>query len=255
MRTVKFCFFLFCTVFFFLTSCNTDEGYGGSASIEGRVFLVMHDADNFAIDKSGNYSLKTDTVVAREADIYVVFGDDPYYSEREKTGDNGQYLFKYLNPGNYSVYAFSKRPTGEKVAEKKTVSIKKGEKAVVEDIYVHEGKAYGTSAIKGTLKVNYYNRSCFSLGNFPAAGFRVYLKKEGEFTFSDDVRAADDGTFIFQKLLPGKYIVYIPGERMCDRNFEAEIVESDPVEVKETGKVYKVLSKDKKEEMVFIKNL
>jgi hypothetical protein len=239
MQTTLFRFLLFIPVFFFLTSCNSDEGYGGNASIEGRVFQVQHDADNFVIDKSGGYSLKTDTFVAREADIYIVFGDDPYYSEREKTGDDGQYLFKYLKPGNYSVYAFSKRPTGEKVAEKKNISVKKGGKTVVENIYVHEGKAYGTSAIVGKLFVQYYEKGFFR-GTYPAAGYRIYIKKEGEITFSDDVRAADDGTFIFQKLLPGKYIVYIPGEDDV-KNLESEIV-SEKIEVKDTGKVYQLAS-------------
>ena len=242
MQTSIFRFFWFITGFFLLTSCNTDEGYGGSARIEGRVFVVMHDADNFVIDKNGNpAALKADTVVAREADIYIIFGNESYYSERMRTGDEGQYMFKYLNPGNYSVYAYSKRPTGEKIAEKKNVSVKKGETKIVEDIYVHEGKAYGTSAIVGKLKVTYYNRSCVSEGSFPAAGYRVYIKKEGEITYSDDVRAADDGTFIFQKLLPGKYTVYVPSEVLCMRNFEAdEIVYSPIVEVKEPGRVYKL---------------
>jgi len=232
-----------------ISSCNSDEGYGGSARIEGRVFQVMHDVDNFDVDKNGKYSFKTETFVAREADIYLVFGDDPYYSEREKTGDQGQYLFKYLKPGNYSVYAFSKRPTGEKIAEKKDVSVKKGEKTVVEDIYIHEGKAYETSAVVGKLKVKYMNRNCFSEGIFPAAGFRVYLKKEGEITYSDDVRAADDGTFVFQKLQPGKYIVYIPSEVICERNLESEIV-SATIEVTETGRVYMLPS-----DITFIRNL
>ena len=236
MRTTIFCLSLFITVFF--TSCNTDEGYGGNASIEGRVFLVNHEVDNFVIDKSGKYALKADTLVAREADIYLVFGDDPYYSEREKAGDEGQYLFKYLNPGKYSVYAFSEKPSGEKIAERKSVSVKKGEKGIIEDIYIHDGKAYGTSAIIGTLKVTYYDRSCESKGTYPAAGYRVYLKKDGENTYSDDVRAADDGTFIFQRVLPGKYIVYIPSEVMCMRNFESEIRESPTVDVKEPGRVY-----------------
>jgi len=248
MRTTNFCFFLLLTVSYVFTSCNTDEGYGGSARIEGRVFVVMHDADNFVVDKNGKViSLKTDTVAAREADIYLVFGDDSYYSERDKTGDQGQYLFRYLNAGNYSVYAFSKRPSGEKIAERKDISVKKGGKTVVEDIYVHEGKAYGTSAIVGKLFVKYFDKGFFR-GMYPAAGYRLYIKKEGEITFSDDVRAADDGTFIFQKLQPGKYIVYIPAEDDV-KNFE-NIIVSEKMEVKQAGKVYMLAS-----DLVFNRNL
>jgi hypothetical protein len=201
------------------------------------VFQVLHDADNFLIN-NGAYSLKTDTFVAREADIYLVFGDEPYYSERLRTGDEGQYLFKYLNPGNYSVYAFSEKPSGEMIAERKTVSVKKGGKAVVEDIYVHDGKAYGTSAIIGKLFVQYYGRNTPTVETCPAAGYRLYIKKEGEYTYSDDVRASDDGTFIFQRLLPGKYIVYVPSEG-DERNLENDIIERK-MEVKETGKVYTI---------------
>lgn len=263
MQTLKFRFVFVIVALFLLSSCNSDEGYGGSASIEGRVFQVFHDADNFAIDKDGKYSIETNIVPARDADIYIVFGSDSYYGEREKTGDDGQYLFRYLNAGEYTVYAFSKKPDGEKIAEKKTVHVKKGGKAVVEDIYVHEGKAYGTSVIVGNLFVKYYDKG-YLRGTFPAAGYRIYIKnvvreeiKDGKpvvySDYFDDIRAADDGTFIFQKLQPGKYIVYVPSENDV-KNFE-EVIVSKTVDVKEADKVYDIRMPEQEDNIVFVKNL
>ena len=39
--------------------------------------------------------------------VYLIYGDEDYYSESVRTDANGDYQFKGLNRGTYRVYAFS----------------------------------------------------------------------------------------------------------------------------------------------------
>lgn len=39
--------------------------------------------------------------------VYLIFGDESFYSESVRTDENGNYQFKDLNRGKYHVYAFS----------------------------------------------------------------------------------------------------------------------------------------------------
>ena len=39
--------------------------------------------------------------------VYIIFGDDIGYGQRVKTNYNGEFEFKYLYKGHYSVYTYS----------------------------------------------------------------------------------------------------------------------------------------------------
>lgn len=39
--------------------------------------------------------------------VYIIYGEDQYYSDIARTDENGNYQFKYLEKGNYRLYAFS----------------------------------------------------------------------------------------------------------------------------------------------------
>lgn len=40
--------------------------------------------------------------------VYLIYGDEDFYSESVRTDNDGNYQFKGLNKGNYRIYAFSK---------------------------------------------------------------------------------------------------------------------------------------------------
>lgn len=186
------------------TSCSKEEGEGGTGCIQGKIYKVVHDDDN--------YMMAADTMLASKQDVFILYGDDGYIGDDVETGEDGCYRFKYLNPGTYTVYAYSETNSGEKIAVKKTVSLSKGKTVNVDDIYIHTGKAYGTSMIQGWVWADWFNKN----GNTIASGWayeqRVYIRRVDEPYHFDDVRVSDNGSYFFQKLLPDTYIIYTYSE-------------------------------------------
>ena len=181
-----------------MLSCNNKEGEGGTGTVQGYVRLVHHPDDD--------YNLNVDTMVAAKTDVFIIYGDEAFYGDDTETNPDGLYQFEYLTPGDYTVFAYSTLPTGEKVAVAETVTLERGKVAQVPTIYIHDGKAYGTSIIKGKVWGVYFHNTTYH-GEGWAYEHRVYLRKLGEVYHQDDVRVGLNGVFAFQKVLPGTYEV------------------------------------------------
>ena len=181
-----------------LSSCNNKEGEGGTGTIRGYVKLVHHPDDD--------YQLNVDTLNAAKTDVFIVYGNDEFYGDDIETDPDGLYQFEYLTPGDYTVFAYSTLATGEKVAVAQTVKLERGQVAEVPTIYIHDGKAYGTSVITGRVWAWYFHNNEYR-GEGWAYEHRVYLRKLGDSYHIDDVRVGLDGIFAFQKVLPGTYEV------------------------------------------------
>ena len=237
----KIFYVLFPVVWFFIfSSCNKGEGLGGSSSIDGYVYSIVHQSDN--------YSFTADTVSAVGERVYIIYSgneDDPVASKDVRTNLNGMYHFEYLRKGNYTVYALSEYPEAlnkEKVAEIQHVKVGSGS-AKADPIYIHSGKGYGLSMVKGTVMAVYYDRSLRPVkgedgrDTVPAVEQRVYLKRLGDITHCDDVRVGDQGVFIFNKVTPGEYEVYTTTEEVGARNRTLP-TESQKIEVVDPHKIY-----------------
>ena len=111
------------------SSCNRGEGPGGTGTIEGTLFSVLHPDDN--------YNLETDTIPAAKTDVFLVYGTSGFYGDDVETDHTGFYQFKYLRPGTYTVYSYSTKPSGERIAVSRTVTVERGKVTTVPDIYVH----------------------------------------------------------------------------------------------------------------------
>ena len=183
---------------FALPSCNNKEGEGGTGTVQGYVKLVHHPDDN--------YQLEADTLDAAKTDVFIVYGNEEFYGNDTETNPDGLYQFNYLTPGDYTVFAYSTLPTGEKVAVSEKVTLERGKVAQVPTIYVHDGKAYGTSVITGKVWAWYFHNNEWR-GEGWAYEHRVYLRKLGEIYHFDDARVGVGGVFAFQKVLPGTYEV------------------------------------------------
>ena len=220
----------------FCTSCNQNEGLGGSSSIEGYVYSIVHQNDN--------YSFSTDTVPAADEKIYIVYSDDeddPIADKRVETNKNGMYNFQYLRKGNYVVYAYSVYPEAlnkEKVAELKHVKVGSGT-THADPIYIHSGKGYGLSMIQGKVMAQYYDRAMPRGEPIPPVDARVYLQRVGENAPIDDARVGNQGIFIFPQVAPGTYEVYTITEKVGSRRPEYP---TDPIEiiVKEAHQIYEL---------------
>ena len=210
-----------------MPSCNKGPGEGGTGTVQGFVKLVHHPDDD--------YTLTPDTMVAAKTDVFIVYGDEAYFGNDAETNANGMYRFEYLRPGNYTVFAYSTLPSGEKVAVSETVELQRGTIANVPTLYIHDGKAYGTSVVKGRVHAAYYHNGR-SRGEGWACEHRVYIRRVGDDIPFDDTRVGPDGYFAFQKLQPGTYEVYTVTQ---DFNEVPDFV-FQTISVEEAGQVYEL---------------
>ncbi|NDV46667.1 carboxypeptidase regulatory-like domain-containing protein [Paludibacter sp. 221] len=179
-----------------LFSCVNQEGEGGTASVDGFVYQVLH-------PDGGSFNHEKDTIPAQDVRVYIQYGDEKPYSDDMRTGPDGYFKFKYLHKGTYKVFAYTEYQDGFKEAVIETVTVKKGEIGTADDIYIHTGKMYGKTYIRGEIKAK-----ITSLISQPAPGERVYIRKKGAEQYFDDVRASVDGVFIFEKIEDGEYEIF-----------------------------------------------
>ena len=196
--------------------------------MQGFVKLVHHPDDD--------YTLTPDTMVAAKTDVFIIYGDEAYFGDDVETNANGMYQFEYLRPGNYTVFAYSTLPSGKKVAVSETVELQRGTIANVPTLYIHDGKAYGTSVVKGRVYASYWHNGTYR-GEGWACEHRVYIRRVGEDIPFDDTRVGPDGYFAFQKLQPGEYEVFTASD---DINTEIPDFIFQTITVVEAGQIYEI---------------
>ena len=195
--------------------------------MQGFVKLVHHPDDD--------YTLTPDTMAAAKTDVFIIYGNEDFFGDDVETNAEGMYQFEYLRPGEYTVFAYSTLPSGEKVAVSETVELQRGAVAKVPTLYIHDGKAYGTSVVKGRVHATYYHNGSYR-GEGWACEHRVYIRRVGEDIPFDDTRVGPDGYFAFQKLQPGTYEVYTVTQ---DFNEVPDFV-FQSIEVEEAGQIYEI---------------
>ena len=83
----------------FIISCRKHEGPGGKASIKGKLYVKDFNSSNTAV--ISEYYSAGETV-------YIIYGEDPSVGNTVKTSFDGSFEFRYLEKGNYKVFALSK---------------------------------------------------------------------------------------------------------------------------------------------------
>ena len=211
-----------------LPSCNKGPGEGGTGTVQGYVKLVHHPDDD--------YTLTPDTMAAAKTDVFIIYGNEVYFGNDVETGADGMYQFEYLRPGDYTVFAYSTLPSGEKVGVYESVNLQHGAVVNVPTLYIHDGKAYGTSIVKGRVHATYYHNGSYR-GEAWACEHRVYIRRVGEDIPFDDTRVGPDGYFAFQKLQPGEYEVFTASD---DITTEIPDFVFQTVNVEEAGQIYEI---------------
>ncbi|MES2590704.1 MAG: hypothetical protein V4608_02380 [Bacteroidota bacterium] len=87
----------------FSTSCKKEAGEGGTSHIKGKVYAKYYNK---------NFSILAGSAYAADIDIYIIYGDQYTFGERQRTSHDGSYEFKYLEKGSYKIYAYTKDSTG-----------------------------------------------------------------------------------------------------------------------------------------------
>lgn len=113
------------------SSCQKSEGPGGRATIKGKVYVKNYSGTTLVSEFYGP-----------DYQVYIIYGtNSTFYDDNVKTSYDGSYEFRYLRPGTYTVFAYSKNASAAsgKTAVMQTVEIS-GKKDEVEltDIVIND---------------------------------------------------------------------------------------------------------------------
>ena len=117
----------------FLWGCKKEPGVGGNASISGKVIVRKYNATFTSF--LGEYP-------AQDHYVYIVYGEHSGYDSRIKTDYEGNYQFRFLYPGKYTVYTYSLDSTGQslsgQIVVKQVAELNRKEAKVLSNMQIHE---------------------------------------------------------------------------------------------------------------------
>jgi len=93
---------LFFSLFMAAISCSKDAGEGGNSIIYGKIIAYNYNAE---------FTHLRGVYPAPDEDVFIIYGGDRSFSQRIRTNYDGVYEFKYLRPGEYTIFAYSKDST------------------------------------------------------------------------------------------------------------------------------------------------
>ncbi|MCO5274529.1 MAG: hypothetical protein M9900_06380 [Flavobacteriales bacterium] len=79
------------------TACKKEEGEGGKAVIKGTVLRQDVNAVGNPIGNPYPY---------QDQRVYIIYGDNEFQDDDVRTGPNGNFEFRWLRKGDYTVYTF-----------------------------------------------------------------------------------------------------------------------------------------------------
>ena len=184
-------------------SCKKEEGEGGRATIEGKLYNKLY-------DPNGKFLKKEE---AREDDVFIIYGDnDNIYDDLMDSNDDGSYKFQYLRKGKYTIFAYSDCntcPSGKEsvqveveIKDKKEV-VMAADLEVVKNIDIDDG----SGTITGIVYMYEYNGANL-VAEYPKLNEFVYIVYDNGQSYFDRTRSGAGGVYKFQGLIEGSYKVY-----------------------------------------------
>ncbi len=101
-------------LFITLFSCEKPAGEGGNSSVKGNVWVEKW---------NGLFTVLTNEGPGLNVDVFIIYGDETSYGDKISTGPDGTFEFKYLRPGKYKIYVYSKTTTAVNANAKEAVSL------------------------------------------------------------------------------------------------------------------------------------
>jgi hypothetical protein len=199
------------------TSCKKEDGYGGKATIKGKIIESIYDED---------FTTLQNVKPSADEDVFIVFGNSVYGDDNVKTSASGDFEFKYLLPGTYIIYIYSVDSAnyieGNKIAVKKEITISKSDHTIdIGTFKKFKTLQYneGTATIKGTLQTTYYVKNTNLIEEIsPSQNEDVFIIYNNHSYIEDRVRTSYDGSFAFTNLIKGKYKVYALSDSLSGLN-------------------------------------
>ena len=223
---------LLSSILLFFSSCENDEGFGGNSHIQGRIIKKIYNND---------FSVLQEEMPAKDEDVFISFGDQPYVAEKTETSYLGNFTFEYLFSGDYKVFYYSKEFSvinSEKKEVIHEVSLSKGKTINLGELIIYDTYDFdeGNATIQGKVFVkNYFNSS--SWPNLivkditPAQELEIYLTYGNHKQYDKRIRTNHDGTFAFTNLIKGNYLIYLYSEDV--KGGTADIVIQKEIQITE----------------------
>ncbi len=95
-------------------SCKKYAGEGGRASIKGKLY---------AVNLTNSLILATDSGYIAGENVYISYGTNTNIDDKTETSAGGEFQFPYLQKGDYTIFAISKKLNGTNKLD--TVVVKK----------------------------------------------------------------------------------------------------------------------------------
>ncbi len=91
-------YFITLLLLILFSACKKEEGKGGNSTIEGFVVTDRYDP---------SFTVLLGQYPAVDLDVFIQYGDEVGVSDRVITDYNGKFSFKFLYPGDYTVFTYS----------------------------------------------------------------------------------------------------------------------------------------------------
>lgn len=192
------------------TGCEREPGFGGSNTIIGKIRVRTYNED---------FTILRDEYDAMDKNVYIQFGNNVSYGDREDTSYDGTFEFTGLNPGKYRVFTYGEDSTQSSPEDDIPVFVDveiEGNNKLVDVgtiTVVNNNASSGNAKIRGKVKVMNYNSSYTQLlEEYYAMDEGVYIIHGENWGYEDRVRTIFDGSYEFTDLGIGDYRVYIYSE-------------------------------------------
>jgi len=96
----------FLTLALAFSACKKDPGTGGAGTISGAISKEVRVVLT-------NPATSLYTVPAADVDVYIVYGEHVSPDDKVVTDYNGEFEFRNLRKGKYTIYVYSRDTTGQ----------------------------------------------------------------------------------------------------------------------------------------------
>lgn len=178
----------------------------GNSSISGKLKINAYNKQ---------YKTLLETYYKADKDVFISYLNDKSYFKNVKTYFNGTFYFGNLSKGTYLVYAVSddiNSFNSDVIMISDTITISESyQSVVIDDLIISETLDYndGTSSITGKVLVFDFNAERTELiASYYSADEDVFITYDKDVFYFDDIKTGINGTFQFNNLIKGRYIVY-----------------------------------------------
>lgn len=194
-------FLVLVTVF---SSCEVNEGVGGTATIKGTLSIHQYNDD---------FSTLVNSLAAADENVYIQYGNSETVSDDVETSYDGSFEFEYLYEGDYTLFYYSKdslNPLSPKKEVLVEVHLDKGANKDLGELTLLEVLDFdeGNATIKGSV----YEVYPWTKDTLMATDLPVYIRYGTHQQYDDRIRTQEDGSFYFTNLIPGDYTIYVFSE-------------------------------------------